>query len=229
MHLILLLLITTFTYAQDPELIRIDLGKSFTIPTSETMLTLKSFKRYEPVCAVPGFNCGASYRPNRFTSPIIKIQEGPKCQKFPLGEECETTFKVMKTDEKSYVEIRLHNIFEACEKDTNKDNRNSCFARVAKNSYDKPAYRPQNCERIKESQESKDFCYEAIADKTEDPKICDLIKGQEGFQCVYLRAKTSGDPEICRTLKKNRSHHTEQDLKDQIQSCLNTVKPRNKN
>lgn len=221
---IIFLILTTFAYADDSSLIRIDLGKTFTIPTSGNQITLESFKRYEPECAVPGQNCGSGYIPHPFTLPIIKMKEGDKCQKYPLGEVCEMTYKVEKTDEKTYVMIRLHNIFEACEKDTNLDNRNSCISQVTKNNYDKPAFRPQNCERIKDSQERKDACYEAIADKSEDPKICDFIKGNEGFQCVYLRAKTKGDPEICKTLKKNRFHHTEQDLKDQIQSCLNTVK-----
>lgn len=223
--LIITLLLSNLAYSsKETGLIRIDLGKSFVIPNSGTELTLESFKRYEPECAVPGFNCGAGYLPKAFTSPIIKIKESEKCQKFPLGEECETTYKVEKTDEKTFVEIRLHNIFEACEKDSNKDNRNSCIAQVTKNNYDKPAYRAQNCERIKDDPERKDGCYEAIADKVGDPKICDHIKGNEGFQCVYLRAQAKGDPEICRTLKKNRFHHKDQDLIDQIQSCLNTVK-----
>jgi hypothetical protein len=224
MQLILVLLLSTLSYAQEPQAIRIELGKSFIIPASGTKLTLESFKHYKPECAVPGFNCGSGYHPNPFTMPIIKIQEAANCQKFPLGEECETTFKVIKTDEKSFVEIKLHNIFEACEKDTNMDNKNSCFAQVTKNNYDQPAYRPQNCERIQNDPSRKDACYEAIADKAEDPTICDQIKAQEGFQCVYLRAKTKGDPEICKTLKKNRFHHREQDLLDQIQSCLNSVK-----
>ncbi len=225
MHfLILALLMTNFTFSKDTPLTRLDLGKSFTIPLSGTQLTLESFKRYEPECAVPGFNCGSGYIPEAFTSPIIKIKEGEKCQKFPLPELCEMTFKVEKSDDKTYVLISLFNIFEACDRDKNLDNYNSCIAQVAKNTFDKPAYRPLNCERIKDAPERKDACYEAIADKSEDPKICDLIKGQEGFQCVYLRAKVKGDPEICKTLKKNRFHHSDQDLKDQIQACLNTVK-----
>lgn len=223
-RLILTLLLSNLAYSKEAELIRIDLGKSYIIPDSGTEIRLESFKHYEPECAVPGFNCGAGYMPRPFTMPIIKIKESEKCQKFPLGEECETTYKVEKTDEKTFVAIRLHNIFEDCEKDTNKENRNSCIVQVTKNNYDKPAFRPQNCERIKDDQERKDGCYEAIADKVADPTICDHIKGNEGFQCVYLRAQTKGDPEICKTLKKNRFHHDDQALKDQIQSCLNTVR-----
>jgi hypothetical protein len=223
-YFVLAWIMTIVSFAKASPLTRIELGKSFIIPSSGTQLTLESFKRYEPECAVPGFNCGSGYIPKAFTSPIIKIKESIKCQNFPLSEVCETTFKIEKTDEKTFVLIKLMNIFETCEKDKNLDNFNSCIAQVTKNNYDKPAYRPQNCERIINSPEHKDACYEAIADKVGDPKICDLIKGQEGFQCVYLRAQTKGDPEICKTLKKNRFHHTEQDLNNQIEACLNTVK-----
>jgi hypothetical protein len=206
--------------------IRLELGKSFTIPSSGAELTLESFKRYEPNCAVPGFNCGSGYNPNPFTMPIIKVVDGPKCQKYPLGEECETTFEVTKTDNKTYVELKLISVFAGCEKHSNLDNRNSCLIGAVKNHYDKPAFRAENCERIKDAPERKDACYEAVADKAQDVKICDLMKGQQGFQCVLLRAKVNRDPEICRTLKKNRFHHTEQDLKDQIQACLNTTPKR---
>lgn len=222
-NLIYLIFFACASAAQANPLIRIELGKSFTIPVSGTQLTLEKFHRYEPKCAVPGKNCGSGYFPEPFTSPIIKIQEGPKCQKFPLGEECETTFAVQNTDNKSYVEIKLISIFEGCEKDSNLDNRNSCLIMAVKNRPEKPAFRPENCERIKDAPATKDACYEAIADKAQDPKICDLIKGQESFQCVILRARAKGDPEICKTLKMNRYHHSKQDLQDQIQSCINTT------
>lgn|GEM_PF-5176981 len=223
-HLVLMLILAADAFGAQEALHRIDLGASFTIPSSGTQLTLEKFHRYEPKCAVPGFNCGSGYFPEPFTSPIIKVKEGEHCQKYPLGEVCETTYEVKETDNITYVKIRLHNIFESCAKDTNIDNRNSCYIRTAKNHYDKPAFRPESCERIKDSQEHKDNCYEAIADKVQDPKICDKIKGQEGFQCIWLRANSKGDPEICRTLKRNRFHHTDQQYQDQIQSCLNTVK-----
>ena len=209
--------------AQANPLIRIEIGKSFMIPASGAVLTLEKFHRYEPKCAVPGKNCGSGYFPEPFTSPIIKVEDGPKCQKFPLGEECETTFEVQKTDNKSYVEIKLISVFEGCEKNSNSDSRNSCLIMAVKNGPEKPAFRPENCERIKDAQEIKDRCYETIADKAQDSKICDLIKGQESFQCVILRAKEKGDPEICKTLKMNRFHHKKQDLLDQIQSCINTT------
>lgn len=218
------ILLTVLTFANEPELIRIEIGKTISAPESGNQISLDHFKHYEPECALPGKNCGAGYIPHPFTTPVLRVKESDKCQNFPLGEACEITYKVINSDDKTYVNVKFHNIFDNCDKDGNLDNYNTCIAQVTKNNYDRPSFRPENCERIKNSQERKDACYEAIADKSGDPKICDLIKNQEGFQCVYLRAKTKGDPEICKTLKKNRFHHSDQDLKNQIQSCLNTVK-----
>jgi hypothetical protein len=166
--LIITLLLSNLAFTKEAELIRIDLGKSYVIPISGNELTLEKFQHYEPKCAVPGFNCGSGYHTEPFTMPVIKLKESEKCQKFPLGEVCEKTYKVEKTDNKTFVQIRLHNIFEACEKNSNKDNRNSCFVQVTKNNYDKPAFRPENCERVKDDPERKDACYEAIADKVGD-------------------------------------------------------------
>lgn len=102
-------------------------------------------------------------------------------------------------------------------------NRNSCFLQVIRNGPDKPPLAPKNCERIKEPLEERDACFEAIADKLGDPKVCDFIKGTEGFQCVLLRARAARDPEICRTLKRNRFHHTDSDYTDQVNACLGSV------
>jgi hypothetical protein len=200
---------------------KIDLGKLLTLP-SGTKLTLESFKKHDPECAVPGFNCGISYNPNPYIQPIIKVELATICQKYPLPKVCEETYKIKSTDNKNYVTIQVVNVFEQCEEDTNLDNRYSCIIRKARNAFDRPAFRHQNCERIRESQELRDACYEAIAGKERDVKICDLVKGQETFECIYLRAITKKDPEVCKTLKMNKYHHSKQSHLDQIDACANS-------
>ena len=200
---------------------KLDLGKSVTLP-SGLKLTLESFKTHKPECAVPGFNCGAGYFPKEFVQPIIKIDLSKDCQTYPLPEACEETYQIKDTDNKSYVTIQVIRIFDQCEEDTNTDNRYSCIIRIARNAHDRPAFRHQNCERIKTSLERRDACYEAIAGKEQDVKLCDLVKGQETFECIYLRATIKKDPEVCKTLKMNRFHHTKQAHLDQIDACMNS-------
>ena len=200
---------------------KIALGESVTLP-SGMKLTLESFKTNKPECAVPGFNCGAGYFPKEFVQPIIKIDLSKGCQKYPLPEICEETFKIKSSDDKSYVTVQRIGVFDQCEEDTNTDNRYSCIIRIARNTHDRPAFRPQNCERIKTSLEHRDACYEAIAGKEQDVKLCDLVKGQETFECIYLRAMTKKDPKVCKTLKMNKYHHSKQALLDQIDACENS-------
>ena len=156
--------------------------------------------------------------------PELKIETDDKCKASPLPAACEFTHKTVNKEKEGYLELSIISVFEPCEKEPDESNRTSCFIQVIKNGPYNPPFRPQNCERLKDYPEARDTCYETIADKLEDPKLCDFLKGAETFQCVYLRAKSAGNPEICKSLKMNRFHHSPQDRLDQIDACLNTVK-----
>ncbi|HAZ11956.1 MAG: hypothetical protein A2X86_07105 [Bdellovibrionales bacterium GWA2_49_15] len=181
-------------------------------------ITLTQIQKYESVCAVPGKNCGAGYIPGVQLIPHLKVEKDKKCASYPQPASCEVIHQIVSVDEKT-VAIKFINIFELCEGNADLSNRYSCISMAVKNGPDAPPYLPKNCDRIKD-EEVKAACYEAVADKTGDAKLCDLIKGRETYQCIYLRAKTKGDPEICKTLKRNRFHHSDDDHKGEIASCI---------
>lgn len=194
--------------------VKISVGETVVFKPIGYALTLKEFKKYESKCAVPGFNCGSGYFPGVRILPIFDISTAKLCEsEGPLPRECEITHQIIETDNATFVKIKFIDIFEACEADKNKDNRNSCILLAIKNGPDKPPFHPKNCERIADSPDARDRCYEAIADELQDPAICGLIKGPQGFQCTLLRAKAGKDPALCKTLVH----------KDEIASCLDAV------
>lgn len=187
-------------------------------------ITFRGFRKQTSKCAMPGENCGGKYFPEMRVEPELNLEVDDKCKAYPLPAECEFTYKVASHEKESYIELAIVSVFDSCEQETDVSNKTSCFIRVIKNGPSSPPYRPANCERLAKYPEARDTCYETVADKLQDPKICDFIKGQEMFQCVYLRAKSKGDPEVCKTLQRNRYHHTESAYRDEVAACLNTVK-----
>ena len=215
----------TYKIKKTGAVIRLKIGDTLLYAPLGYSVTLEGFTSHTSKCAVPGRNCGSGYFPGTLVLPKLKISIPDKCSASPVPKACEFTHAEVASDKDSWLEVKMISVFEPCYAQENPDNKYSCFINVIKNGPYKPPYAPENCSRIDEP-ERRDACFEAIADELGDPKICDLIKGNEGFQCVYLRAKTAGDPEICRTLKRNRWHHTDRDYSDQVASCLSTVKPK---
>lgn len=204
--------------------IKIGIGDTVVYKPIGYSLTLKEFKKYESTCAVSGFNCGSGYFPGVQIMPIFEITTDKRCEnEEPLPSECEITHKIVETDNATFMKIKFIDIFDLCEADKNNDNRNSCIMLTIKNGPYKPPFHPKNCERIKDPVVARDRCYEAVADELQDPAICGLMKGPQGFQCTLLRAKAAKDPSICKTLQKGPMHHSEADHKSQIASCLDAV------
>ena len=213
----------TFRVKKTGTVVRLKIGDSLVYTPLGYSVALEGFTSHTAKCAVPGRNCGSGYFPGTLVQPKLKISIPEKCSASPVPKACEFTHAEVSSDKDSWLEVKMISVFDPCYAQENLDNKYSCFINVIKNGPYKPPFAPENCSRIDEP-ERRDACYEAIADELGDPKICDFIKGSEGFQCVYLRAKAAGDPELCRTLKRNRFHHTDSDYTDQVASCLNTVK-----
>ncbi len=155
--------------------------------------------------------------------PEFEVKSQNSCDTAPLAEECEFTHRVKSSDNATFVMVEFLSVFDICSEDSNRDNRNSCILNAVKNGPYKPALNPENCERISEPLEARDLCFEAAADDLQDAKVCEKMKGPQGFQCVLLRAKNAKDPKICRSLKKNRFHSSEAALQSQIEACLGAV------
>lgn len=205
--------------------VKLKIGDTLVYTPLGYSVTLEGFSSHTSKCAVPGRNCGSGYFPGTLVLPKLKISIPEKCSASPVPKACEFTHAEVSSDKDSWLEVKMISVFAPCYAQDNPDNKNSCFTDVIKNGPYKPPFSPENCTRI-EDPERRDMCFEAIADELGDPKTCDRIKGSEGFQCVYLRAQAAGDPELCRTLKRNRFHHTDSSYTDQVASCLNTVKRR---
>ena len=148
------------------EIVRIEIGESATYAPIRFRLKLASFKTYKTECAVPGFNCGAAYMPDSNTIPIFETSVAKQCaaKKGPLPKECEVAYTVVGTDNAKFVELKFHSIFAPCEKESNIDNRNSCFRLATKNSIYKPPFNPKNCDRI-QPPENRKSCYKEVSDK----------------------------------------------------------------
>lgn len=205
------------------EVIKVSIGDTVTYSPIQLSITLKSFKKHQSECAVPGFNCGAGYIPGVQHLPIIETSIDKKCEVGPVPSDCEVTYKIVETDNKTYLKIKFIDLFEPCNANTNISNKNSCLLLAIKNGPYKPPYHPKNCERITTPLESRDRCYEAIADELQDPAICNMIKGIQGFQCVLLRAKAAKDPNICKTLQRSALQRNERDHKNQVDACINSI------
>lgn len=188
------------------------------------VVTLESIKKHESECAIPDQNCGSGYMPGVHITPIFKVTQDKSCLGTIIPKNCEVIQHVVEKINDQSVKVKFISPFTLCEKEMNLDNKNSCFIQIIKNGHDKPPYSPENCERITDNQASKDRCYETIADKLQDEKICGSMKGNIGFQCLLLIAKKKKDPEFCKTLKKGPFHHTESALQDEINACMGYVR-----
>lgn len=137
-----------------------------------------------------------------------------------MPEVCNVTHKVLKTDLEKSAQVTFTQVYDACLSQTNKSNRNSCILNTTVNHYDAPPREPKNCDLIKDDEQARDHCIQRIADKLSDHTLCDLMKGDMGFQCTLLKAKFYKDPKLCKALKRGPFHHTEQQWQDEINSCL---------
>ena len=187
-------------------------------------VTLEGFTSHTSICAIPGENCGSGYFPGVRVLPKLKVSLPKKCSARIVPKECEFVHQEISSDKESFLELKMVGIFEPCEAHDDLISRSSCIQQVVKGGIDKPPLDPANCDRIKDQPERSAYCVEAVADKLQDAKLCSLIKGRETFQCIWLLANAAGDPDICRTLKKNRSHQNEGDYANEVRSCLDTVK-----
>lgn len=203
--------------------VRLMPGDTLFYPKAGYRLKFNGYKTYRAECAVPGFNCGAGYFPGERVLPLLSVTKDDKCKVSPQPAECEVAHEALSAETTAYLDVRLLNVFDFCARESNFSNRTSCYIRMVRNAPYGPPYHPRNCEKITDSDELRDSCYEAAADALGDPAPCDLMKGPPGFQCVLLRARAARDPEICRTLKRNRFHYTEQDRLDQVASCIGAV------
>lgn len=222
--IIQLLALLLFSSTSQAKTFRLAPGQTYDEANVVLKLVFERFHTTKTECAVPGFNCGAGYTPEPVTTPVIKkIWKDKSCEKSPKPKQCELDFQITGTDSKTYVELKIVNPLDRCMEETDKSNRNSCILNTTKGRYDEPALNPDNCHRIDEL-EVRDSCFEAVADKLQDPKICDKMKGPQGFQCIYLRAKAAKDPSICHQLQIGPRVRSEADRKSAIASCLNGVK-----
>lgn len=222
--LIKLLALLLFSSVSQAKNVRLTPGQTYDEPNVVLKLVFERFHTTKTECAVPGYNCGSGYTPEPVTTPIIKkIWKDKICEHSPKPKLCELDFQIIGTDSKTYIELKIINPLDRCMEEENKSNRNSCILNTTKGRYDGPALNPDNCQRINEL-EVRDSCFEAVADKLQDPKICAKMKGPQGFQCIYLRAKAAKDPSICHQLQLSPRVRNESDRKSAISSCLNTVK-----
>lgn len=219
-----LITILLFASTIQAKTFRLSPGQSYDEKSVPLKLIFESFHTTKTECAVPGFNCGSGYTPDPVTTPIIKrVWKDKTCEQSPRPKYCELDFQIIQTDKRTYIELKIINPFDRCMKDENQSNRNSCILNTTKGSYDEPALNPDNCNRINEL-EVRDGCYEALADKLQDPRICEKMKGPQGFQCIYLRAKAAKDRSICHQLQVGPRVRSEEERKSAIDSCLNSIK-----
>jgi hypothetical protein len=225
MNIKIILLITLFLTGTSQANIRLTPGDVFNRDEIPLKLKFERFHTSKTECAVPGFNCGSGYTPEPVTTPIVqRIWKDKTCEQSPRPKHCELDFQILATDQKTYIEIKIINPLDRCMQQENLSNRHSCLLNTIKGHYDQPALDPENCQRIVDNQIMRDSCYEAVADKLGDAKICEKMQGPQGFQCIYLRAKTSKDPNICNQLQIGPWIRTESERLSAISSCLNSVK-----
>ena len=95
--------------------IRLKLGEIFKSQDLQLEVHLKKFHTTKTECAVPGFNCGSGYTPEPVTTPVVSILlTNPECKKSPLPKNCEWTYRIVSSDNKSYVDIEFLNIYDFC-------------------------------------------------------------------------------------------------------------------
>jgi hypothetical protein len=198
--LFVFVLISLSIFAKDPAKIKLKLGESYISPEFPLKISLKNFHTTKTECAVPGFNCGSGYTPDPVTIPVIDfIQTSPECTKSPRPRECEWTFKIIATDNKTFVDVEILNIYDFCMNDANKSNRNSCILRTTVGNHFNPMYNPDNCNKA-DDPEVKNNCFEIMAENLDDLNLCKKVTGPYGRRCVLLVAIAAGDPEICNLL-----------------------------
>lgn len=222
--LIKILILSIFVSSAQAKSFRLSPGQSYDDKSVPLKLIFERFHTTKTECAVPGFNCGAGYTPDPVTTPIIKrVWKDKTCEQSPRPKHCELDFQIIQTDNKSFVELKMINPYERCSAEQDKSNRSSCILNTTKGRFDEPALDPDNCLRIDEI-EVRDSCFEALADKLQDPRICEKMKGPQGFQCIYLRAKAAKDRSICTQLQLGPRVRSEEERKGAISSCLNGIK-----
>jgi hypothetical protein len=215
---------STFETKNLAEIIEVKPGDEVIYGPTNYKIMLQEIRVYKSECAIPGKNCGSGYFPEPQNIPIFKVTADKGCEVAPQPSKCEIIHHVVSMNKTESLKLIFTNVFEICEKDTNKDNKASCIINMTKNNYDKPARDPSNCNRILDYDERIDECYEAVADKLGDHKICDKMKRPIGFQCMLLKAANKRDPELCRTLKRGAYDHSEADWKSKIEACVNATK-----
>lgn len=197
-------------------------GDSYEYTPEGFRLVLKKIHVHMTKCAVPGFNCGGAYTGRPTVTPEFEILRRKDCDARIIPDSCSAEHRAEALPDGKSVRVRFLRFNEVCDPKDNPSNYESCLHRVIINSHDRPPRDPRHCDLIP-SPFLRDGCIEFIADKLGDPKICELMKGPLGFKCVFLKAKEKKNPEICRTLVRGPQHHREQDWKDQIEACLNSV------
>jgi hypothetical protein len=190
--------------------IRLKLGEILKSQEHQLEVHLKKFHTTKTECAVPGFNCGSGYTPEPVTTPVLSILlTNPECKKSPLPKNCEWTYRILGSDNKSYVDIEFLNIYDFCMRESNKSNRNSCILRTTVGNHFNPMYSPENCSRA-DDLVVKNNCYEMMAEQLNDPKLCENVARPYGHRCVFLMAKSTGNPEICQQIKSSPLNASEE-------------------
>lgn len=225
---LLLLMIGLNLAATTDSSIRLKVGESYTSQEKSIRIHFKSFHTTKTECAVPGFNCGSGYTPDPVTTPVIDfVRTNPDCKKSPLPKSCEWNYKVIKTDNKTYVDIEILNIYDHCMREENGSNRNTCILRTTVGNHFNPMHSPENCERA-DDPGIRNSCYEMMAENLNDSTLCKNVQGPHGRRCIQLLAIAAGDPGICEQLKK--ASLMESELNERqifLDRCLAEVKKRN--
>jgi hypothetical protein len=225
---ILLVLISLNSYARSKDRIRLKLGETYVSQELPIQIHLKKFHTTKTECAVPGFNCGSGYTPNPVTTPVVEfLQTNPECTKSPRPKFCEWNFKIVATDNKTYVDIEIVNIYEFCMGESNKSNRNSCIIRTTVGNDFNPMHSPDNCNRA-DDPEIKNNCFEMMAENLNDPKLCEKVIKPYGRRCILFLARAARDPAICQQLKTaplNQSEENERQV--YMDRCQNEIKQLN--
>ena len=184
-------------------------------------IKLEKFHTKKTKCAVPGFNCGSGYTPEPVTTPILDFKlTNPDCSKSPRPRDCEWSYKITKTDSKTYVEVEILNIFDFCMREENQSNRNSCILRTTVGNHFNPMYSPENCNRV-DDQIVQNNCFEVMAENLNVPEICNNVKKPFGRRCVLLLAVAAKNAEICQQLKIAPLYPSEeQDRQYYLEECL---------
>lgn len=221
-----LILLNVKSYAESvPHRIKLMVGETHQSEKYPIKIKLEKFHTSKTECAVPGFNCGSGYTPSPVTTPVLDFkQTDPDCSQSPRPKKCEWNYKLTNTDNKTFVEVEILNIYDFCMRKENQSNRNSCILRTTVGNHYNPMYSPDNCNRADDPQIRND-CFEMMAENLKSPKLCDQVKKPHGRRCIFLLAIDSKNAAICQQLKTASLNQSEEQYRQMyLNECLEKTK-----